>query len=142
MMKKWGIFLLSLTLILIACQREPKEVTVQHVLIAFQGSIPKPEVTRTQEDAESLAAEIFQRATDGEDFDALVKEYSDDAYPGVYKMANFDVSYDEVKGVFSRSRMVKSFGDVGFSLDVGDVGLAEYDPVDSKYGWHIIKRIE
>jgi len=31
---------------------------------------------------------------------------------------------------------------VSFSLPAGGVGLAVYDPQKSKYGWHIIKRIE
>ena len=38
--------------------------------------------------------------------------------------------------------MVRGFGDVGFQLDVGEIGMAEYDPGTSQYGWHIIKRIE
>ena len=38
--------------------------------------------------------------------------------------------------------MVKAFGDVSFGLEVGGVGLAVYDPATSKYGWHIIKRLE
>jgi parvulin-like peptidyl-prolyl isomerase len=38
--------------------------------------------------------------------------------------------------------MVKAFGDVSFSLEVGGVGLAVYDPATSKYGWHVIKRLE
>jgi parvulin-like peptidyl-prolyl isomerase len=44
--------------------------------------------------------------------------------------------------VFPRDKMVGAFGDVGFPLQVGEIGLAEYDPQKSKYGWHIIKRIE
>jgi parvulin-like peptidyl-prolyl isomerase len=38
--------------------------------------------------------------------------------------------------------MVAAFGDVGFQLEVGEVGMAVYDPVKSKYGWHIIKRLK
>jgi parvulin-like peptidyl-prolyl isomerase len=38
--------------------------------------------------------------------------------------------------------MVPVFGDVGFSLKVNEIGLGEYDPKKSKYGWHIIKRIK
>jgi len=142
MMKKWGILILSLCVVFISCKKDSKQITVQHILISFQGSIPKPEVTRTQEEAQKLASEILQRTEAGEDFDALVKEYSDDAYPGSYTMADIGAPYDEVNGIFSRSRMVKSFGDVSFSLGVGEIGMAEYDPVDSKYGWHIIKRLE
>jgi len=129
-------------LILICCKKEPDHVTVQHVLIAFKGSIPKESVTRTRTEAESLAHEIFERAKKGEDFDALVKEYSDDQHPGIYKMSNRDIPPDQSKSEYSRSRMVKAFGDVSFSLPVGGIGIAEYDPEASKYGWHIIKRLE
>ncbi len=41
-----------------------------------------------------------------------------------------------------RGRMAKGFGDVGFSLQVGEIGLAEYHLKDSPFGWHIIKRIK
>lgn len=129
-------------LILGACKREPKRVTVQHILISFEGSIPKETVTRTQEEAEKLAFEIFERAEKGEDFDSLVKEYTDDQYPGVYRMSNFDMEPDMDQGEFPRSKMVKAFGDVSFKLLVNEIGLAKYDQEDCKYGWHIIKRIK
>jgi len=121
---------------------EPERVTVQHILIAFKGSLPDPKVTRSKDDAEKLALQIFERAKAGEDFDAMVKTYTNDSYPGIYKMSNRDVTPDASKREFSRTRMVKGFGDVSFGLEVGGVGLAVYDPAASKYGWHIIKRLE
>ncbi|MGB8952004.1 MAG: peptidylprolyl isomerase [Candidatus Aminicenantales bacterium] len=121
---------------------EPERVAVQHILIAFKGSIPKETVTRSQEEAESLAGEVFERANTGEDIDALVKQFTDDQYPGIYGMSNFGVEPDSSRQEYPRARMVKSFGDVSFSLPVGGIGMAEYDPQNSKYGWHIIKRIE
>jgi parvulin-like peptidyl-prolyl isomerase len=121
---------------------EPERITVQHILIAFQGTIPVEEVTRTQEEALTLAQEILERARSGEDFDSLVKEFTDDQHPGIYKMSNTDVPPKEEEMEYSRTRMVKAFGDVSFSLAVGEIGLAEYDPETSKYGWHIIKRLE
>lgn len=121
---------------------EPDRVAVQHILISFKGSIPKPSVTRTREEAEKLAQEVFERAKKGEDFDALVKQYTDDEYPGIYRMSNIGITPDPSKQEYSRAGMVKGFGDVGFSLPVGGIGMAEYDPQKSKYGWHIIKRIE
>ena len=129
----------------LSCARqrtEPERVTVQHILIAFKGSLPDPKVTRSQGDAEKLALQIFERAKAGEDFDAMVRTYTNDSYPGIYKMSNKDVPPDQSRQEFSRTRMVKAFGDVGFSLEVGGVGLAVYDPAASKYGWHIIKRLE
>ncbi len=121
---------------------EPDHVTVQHILIAFQGSIPDSKVTRSKDEAQKLAEEIFDRAKKGEDFDALVKKYTDDQHPGIYKMSNSGIPPDESNQEYSRTRMVKNFGDVSFGLDVEGIGMAIYDPQASKYGWHIIKRIK
>ena len=121
---------------------EPERVTVQHILIAFKGSIPDPKVTRSRAEAEALALKIFERAKAGEDFDALVKTFTNDEYPGIYSMSNRDVTPDPAKPEYPRARMVKAFGDVSFGLDIGGIGLAVYDPATSKYGWHIIKRLE
>jgi peptidyl-prolyl cis-trans isomerase C len=129
---------LSVTL----AQAELERVTVQHILIAFKGSLPDPKVTRSKEEAEKIALQIFERAKAGEDFAAMVKMYTNDSYPGIYKMTNKGVTPDKSKQEYSRTGMVKAFGDVGFSLEVGGVGLAVYDPATSKYGWHIIKRLK
>ncbi len=144
-MKRLGLTLivsLMLSLLWVSCQKEPDHVTVQHILISFKGSLPRETVTRTKEEAEKLAFEIFDRAKKGEDFDALVREYTDDSYPGVYKMANFSAEPDRDQGEASRSQMVKEFGDVSFRLSVNEIGMAEFSPERSKYGWHIIKRID
>jgi peptidyl-prolyl cis-trans isomerase C len=130
---------LSVTL----AQAEPERVTVQHILIAFKGSLPDDtKVTQSKEDAEKLALQVFERAKAGEDFAAMVKMYTNDSYPGIYKMTNKGVTPDKSKQEYSRTGMVRAFGDVGFSLEVGGVGLAVYDPATSRFGWHIIKRLE
>jgi len=124
---------------------EPDRVTVQHILVAFKGSIPDEKVTRTQAEAKTLAEQILDRAKKGEEFKTLVEKYTDDSSPGIYRMANFGVEAVQSppsKREYSRARMVKSFGDVSFKLKVGEVGMAVYDPAASKYGWHIIKRLE
>jgi peptidyl-prolyl cis-trans isomerase A (cyclophilin A) len=119
----------------------PERLAVQHVLIAFKGSIPEPKVTRTKEEAQALAEKLFAQAKKGGDFDTLVKANTDDEYPGVYAMTNFGIPPDKERKEYSRGGMVRAFGDVSFGLGVGDVGLAVYDPLVSKYGWHIIKRV-
>jgi len=142
-MKKAICFMfLAILPIFVFCLEEPERVTVQHILIAFKGSIPNVDVTRTEDEAKILAKEIFKRAKKGEDFDALVKEYTDDQHPGIYKMSNIGISPDRGKQEYNRAQMVRAFGDVSFKLKVNEIGLAEYDPEASKYGWHIIKRIE
>ena len=142
-MKKTLIILLAVGAIAVWVRaQEPEHISVQHVLIAFQGSIPDAKVTRTKAEAEALANLVFDRAQKGEDFGSLVKQFTDDEYPGIYGMSNFNAAPDASKKEYPRAKMVKSFGDVGFSLPVGGIGLAVYDPKDSKYGWHIIKRLE
>jgi|GEM_PF-198110 len=126
---------------------QPERITVQHILIGFEGSLPGKDVTRSKMEAEQLASELLKRALAGEDFDALVKEFTDDEHPGIYQMANFhsipdttpEVTADKI---FPRGGMVRGFGDVGFLLEVGQVGMSEYSAAKSKYGWHIIKRIK
>jgi parvulin-like peptidyl-prolyl isomerase len=118
---------------------EPDSVVVQHILISFKGKVDKSKgVTRTKKEAEALATELFERAKT-EEFDALVKEYTDDAYPGIYKMTNEGAPI--MTGAVPRSGMVTDFGDVAFSLAVGEIGMTSYSAGGSPYGWHIIKRL-
>jgi len=121
---------------------EPEYIAVQHILIAFEGSVPGKNITRSKESAQELAGKVYEMAKSGKDFDELVKEFTDDAYPGVYKMANFGVPPDMSQQIYPRDRMVPAFGDVGFPLELGGIGVAGYDPQKSSYGWHIIKRVE
>jgi hypothetical protein len=117
-----------------------EHIKVQHILIAFAGKVPGRNVTRTQDEARALALQILDRAKKGEDFDSLVRTYTDDRAPGIYGLANS--GFQPAEGEFSRERMVPAFGNVGFSLAPGEIGMAEYDPRTSPYGWHIIKRLE
>ena len=121
---------------------EPERIVIQHILISYKGVIPKPDLVRTQAEAEILAADILKRAQAGEDFPALVKEYTDDQFPGIYAMSNLGVEPDKAAEEFPRAGMVKAFGDVSFSLEVGEIGTTTFDEATSKYGWHIIKRLK
>ena len=121
---------------------EPDHIEVQHILISFKGKINKATVTRNQEEAKTLAYKLLERAKKGENFDELVEQYTDDSAPGKYKMANTGIAPNKTIREFSREGMVAAFGDVGFPLKVGEIGIADFDPKTSKYGWHIIKRIK
>jgi len=123
-----------------AGSKEPDHITIQHVLIGFTGSVPRKTITRTQDEAKKLAEEIFARAKKGENFDVLVKTYTDDSAPGIYKLANHGVAPAEDE--YARGRMVAAFGDAGFPLQVGGIGMAPYDSAKSPYGWHIVKRVK
>jgi len=119
---------------------EPQHVQVQHILIGFAGSIPGKGITRTKEEAKKLAYEILERARKGEDYDTLVKQYTEDSPPGIYDMSGRGVSAGP--GEYPRDKMVPAFGNVGFAISPGNIGIADYDPQTSPYGWHIIKRLK
>jgi hypothetical protein len=119
---------------------EPQHVQVQHILIGFAGSIPGKGITRTQEEAKKLAYEILARARQGEDFDGLVRQYTDDSPPGIYGMSGTGVA--PAAGEYPRNGMVPAFGNVGFAISPGNIGIADFDAKASPYGYHIIKRLK
>lgn len=123
---------------------QPGHVEVEHILIAFRDG--KMHLNpRSREEAEALVKKILEELKKGADFTGLANQYSDDndkhgKANGPYSMANFGVM--PRPGEVPRKRMVQDFGDVAFSLKVGEVGVAAYDPPSRcPYGWHIIKRI-
>jgi peptidyl-prolyl cis-trans isomerase SurA len=74
--------------------------------------------------------DIYNKLNQGEDFEKLAKQYSDDkvsaAKGGVLKR-------------FSYGRMIPSFADIAFSLKKkGDISK----PFKTKFGWHIVKLID
>lgn len=119
-------------------EKEPEHITVQHILIGFKGSIPGKDLTRSQDEARTLAYDLLNQARGGADFGELVKKYTDDQYPGTYSMANHGVA--KIVDEYERGGMVAAFGDVGFKIAVNEVGIADHDRKKSPYGWHIIKR--
>lgn len=176
---------------------EPREITIQHVLISFADA--PTEATRNQTEAEALAEQVLGQAKTEVEFSELVREHSDDPVkpgeenPGVYRLLNNDVEGETFASFVSelnirasekeqeliakvqsgdvpptnaetemqtfveqlqaeaahasanlphpRAAMVPAFGDVGFALEVGEVGLAGYDEKASPFGWHVIKRL-
>jgi parvulin-like peptidyl-prolyl cis-trans isomerase-like protein len=118
----------------------PQHVQVQHILIGFSGSVPGKTITRSKDEAKTLAYQILERARKGEDFDELVKQYTDDSPPGIYGMS--EKGLPPGPGEYPRDGMVAAFGNVGFNISVGNIGIADYDPQASPFGWHIIKRLK
>ena len=120
-------------------------ILIQHILIGFkdavgfQGKPPAKAATRTQDQAKTLADSLLSQAQGGANFDQLVAANTDDQAPGIYALANTGVT--PASGEYPRDQMVPAFGDVGFSLKVGEIGIANYDPTKSPYGYHIIKRL-
>jgi parvulin-like peptidyl-prolyl isomerase len=71
-----------------------------------------------------------------------VKTYTEDSFPGIYGISNFKVAPNRANNEYAREGMVAAFGDVGFNISVGNIDVAEYDPIKSQYGWLIIKRLK
>lgn len=117
-------------------EHEDPIVEVQHILIGVASDNLPDSVTREAPEAEALMVEIYGKVLRGEDFDTLVQEHSDDTGSlGIYLMTL------KPGGAYWRGKMAKSFGDIAWHLQVGEVGIAPYDVKDCKFGWHIIKRI-
>ncbi|MBX3464025.1 MAG: peptidylprolyl isomerase [Planctomycetes bacterium] len=106
-------------------------ITVQHVLIAFQGAPRITGVTRSKDEAKALAERVWAEAIGGADFQALMRQHSNDSGPGEYPLTKA-----------GRAQMVPGFGDVGFRLRVGEIGVAPWDAQKSPYGWHVVKRVK
>jgi hypothetical protein len=124
-------------------EHNAERVKVQHFLIArYMSDRAGRHGILDPSEAEERAAELYLRARAGEDFDALVREYSYDAVegdpPGVYEMIAKDADLPGTR----RGGMAPAFGDAGWRLEVGEVGVILYDRARSWYGYHIIKRLE
>jgi len=73
---------------------------------------------------EAEAKEVKERLVKGEDFATVAKEKSKDP-----SAEGGDL------GFFGRGQMLKPFEDAAFALKVGEIS----DPVQTQFGWHIIK---
>lgn len=93
----------------------------KHVLI------PKEASDDNKNAGKDFADDILAKAKKGDDFDALMNEYSQD--PGSKSVPN---GY-----VFTDGDMVSEFEETVKSLKPGEIGFCE-----SSYGYHIIKRLD
>lgn len=118
--------------------REPVSniATVKHILIswkdlgeAFGGHQDKRAAARTRADADKQVTEILALlAKPDADFDALMKEYSEDA-GSTASLKPFVVRPD--------SQLVIEFRQLALRLGVGETGVCQSD-----FGYHIIRRLD
>jgi hypothetical protein len=109
---------------------EPIEIAARHLLVAYQGALrASPSVTRSKTEAEARAKEALARAKTGEDFEVLVKEFSDE--PGAGERGGS-------LGRFQRGMMVPAFEKAAFKLAPGEVS----DLIETQFGFHVIQRTE
>src|SRR5690606_13583178 len=111
-----------------AAKAPPDAIAAQHVLVAYKGADSAPKgVTRAKTEAKKLAEEIAAKARAGEPFEALVATHSDDL-GSKERLGSL--------GKFTREKMVKPFADAAFALEEGAIS----PPVETKFGFHVIKR--
>jgi parvulin-like peptidyl-prolyl isomerase len=113
--------------------REPLANTAQvkHILIGWNdGSEAKDPraAKRTKKEAEDQVRALMTQLKAGADFDALMKQWSED--PGSAGSAR-------AYAVAPDAQLVIEFKQLGLRLRVGEVGV-----VQSDYGFHIMKRVE
>ncbi len=99
----------------------------KHILIATmdpETNLPKSQEEQTE--ASRLSKEVFDRVQKGEDFDALMKEYSED--PG---LSSYPDGY-----IFGSGEMVPEFEQATDSVGFGGIAFCKSD-----FGYHIIKRL-
>jgi parvulin-like peptidyl-prolyl isomerase len=108
-----------------------EKVRVQHVLVAFVGAKRGSESKRTFAEARKLTDDVLARARAGEDFTALMKQFSYEEGSGI-----------ETLTPKNRGDYATNFAAIAFRLAVGEIGVAMYHPSKSPFGWHVIKRLE
>ncbi len=98
------------------------ERTVAHIMI-----VPKPGDSISGKPEDKIQ-DIYKKIKQGEDFEALAKQFSDDGN---------SAPRGGLLNPFSSGQLnAKEFEDVAFALqNIGDVS----EPVKTQYGWHIIK---
>jgi hypothetical protein len=110
---------------------QEQQIGTSHLLVQYKGSErAAPTVTRTKEEARKRANEALAKAKKGQDFSALVGQYSDEpgagARGGVLPKFGRSSAFDE------------TFKDAAFKLKPGEISGV----VETKFGFHVIKRTE
>ena len=116
--------------------REPitNSATVKHILIswrdlaeAFQGHLDQRAEKRSKADAEAEVRALVKQLQDGADFDAVMKQHSEDVGSAM-SGRTFTVTPD--------AQLVIEFRQLSLRLKPGEFGVCQSD-----FGFHIIKRI-
>jgi len=105
-------------------RKNPGMMKVAHILIEVPADADKEKVATAKKKAENVYRELLT----GADFSEMVKQYSDDV----------GVESDGILPWFGTGDMDRDFEKACINLRKGEISR----PVRTKYGWHIIKKID
>lgn len=108
------------------------DISCKHILItpAVTDNMSDEDKTKADKEAFQKAKDIIKKLKNGESFDDLAKEYSDDT-------SNKDKGGD--LGYFNTGDMLEEFEKAAFALKKGKYTTT---PVKTKYGYHIILKTD
>jgi hypothetical protein len=125
---------------------DSRRIRFDHILISFQGAHENLASLRPREEAKRLARSLHDRVLSGIDFDMLKQRFSDDRSRktgrvlGPYTIVDYGVIPG--RGEIPRAHYAARPANMLFRMKVGEVRLAEFDPKECPFGFHILKRIE
>ncbi|NUM31768.1 MAG: peptidylprolyl isomerase [Bacteroidetes bacterium] len=103
------------------------EIRISHIMIRFNNINNKAEIDAAKEKIDA----IYKKLQAGENFEELVKQYSEDY--------TTKANNGEMQWFKSTSQLPQEFKDAAFNLkNIGDYS----SPVKTNFGWHIIKKLE
>lgn len=107
------------------------DIKASHILIKSKATddMTDDEKKAAEEEALKTAKEIIKKLDNGEKFEDLAKEYSDDS----------SASDGGNLGYFNRGEMVSEFEEAAIKLEVGKYTTT---PVKTKFGYHIILKTD
>lgn len=104
------------------------QIRASHILITKYDEDGKELSDKKKAENKKLAEKILKRVKNGESFDDLALEYSDDSYTA---------SKGGDLGYFGEGTMDENFEKAAFSLENGEIYP---EVVETNYGYHIIKK--
>jgi len=105
--------------------QEPEQIRASHILISTRTNDPNADKAKVKAEAKIEIEEIQKKIAEGADFAEMAKEHSQG--PSAPRGGDLDF--------FPRGKMMPSFEEAAFSLEVGQVS----DIVETSYGYHLIK---
>ncbi len=108
---------------------QPKIISARHLLVTYAGSAGDSGATRSREEAQQRAQKALLEVRGGKPFEDVVREYTEE--PGGAERGG-------LLDPFPRDRVVEPFADAAFALKVNQVS----EVVETKFGFHVIKRVE